>query len=180
MRRLLFVLFVFFPILVSSQEKLSFDKVINVEGVDKQSLYVGVKEWFGLTFKSAKSVIEVDDKDAALIIGNSNVDYGRSNIMYACYTGWLKFTIKIQCRDGRFRVELTNFVHEVKKGNSSGCELGMLTTAEEYGRGGLQKGYNNKVWKDLKEKAEDIANIYFARLEDVNFKNINDTNSGDW
>lgn len=180
MRKLLLVLLLSLPVVLSAQERLSFDKVINTEGVDKQSLYVGVKEWFGMNFKSAKSVIEVDDKDAALIIGNSNVEYGKSNILYACYTGWLKFSIKIQCRDGRFRVELTNFVHEIKKGNSSGCELGMLTTDEDYGKGGLQKGSNNKIWKELKEKAQDIADLYFDRLQKVDFKNVSGSGNDDW
>jgi hypothetical protein len=179
MKKVLFVLLLVATSLANAQEKLSFEKVIPVEGVDKQTLFVGIKEWIGLNFNSAKSVIEVEDKEAGLIVGKSNIEYEKSTFGYGCYGGWLNFNIRIQCRDGRFKVELTNFVHEIKKGNSDGCQLGLLTTATEYGKGGLQKKFNNNVWKDLKEKAETLSLVYFTDLSRIDFNGVSDNND-DW
>ena len=67
------ILFSFSPLF--SQEKLSFEKVIPVDSILKNQIYNGIKEWIGMNYVSAKSVIEVDDKDAGLIILSPLSDY---------------------------------------------------------------------------------------------------------
>lgn len=179
MKRILLIVLAFFPLFIYSQERLSFSKVIQADSIDKTNIYLGVKEWFGLNFVSAKSVIDVDDKDAGLIIGSGNTQFSKS-FVYACYSGWLYYTIKVQCRDGRYKVDITNFRHEIKRGNSSGCELGLLTTAEKYNQGGTQKGANNKVWKELQVKAKDLADTFFDKFDNLDFSNIGEGNDSDW
>ena len=162
--------------LISAQDNLSFNKVIQVDSTKKDIIYTGIKQWLSMNFVSSKKVIDLDDKDAGLIIVNALTDYNYGKLSYLAYNGYLKYTIKIQIKDNRYKVEVTNFVHDVKSGHSEGCALGLLTTDNEYGKGGLQKGFNNKVWLDLKVKAEAIANDVFSQLAKIKYS-LSKTNS---
>ena len=53
---------------------------------------------------------------------------------------------------------MSGITHENKPGRAADCSLGTITTAEKSGKGGLNKGSHNKIWKEVKEKAaEDFA-----------------------
>lgn len=162
-----------------AQEKLSFEKVITVDSLKKNEIYNGLKEWIGMNFVSAKTVIEVDDKEAGLIIANPLRTYSFGKLQYNCYDGNIRYSIKIQIKDGRYKVFITNFSHDINIGNASSCNLGLITTSLEYegATGWGMKSYNNKVWLDLKYKCELIANEIFTGLEKVNFS-TSKTNNG--
>jgi hypothetical protein len=164
-----------------AQEKLSFEKVIPVDSIKKNELYNGLKEWIGMDFVSAKNVIEVDDKDAGLIIVNPLKDYSFGKLQYICYDGNIRYSIKIQIKDGRFKVVVTNFMHDINPGNGANCKLGLITTALEYeGATGFgMKSYSNKVWLDLKSKCELISNDLFARIAKIDFSTSKTNNSKD-
>jgi hypothetical protein len=165
---------------VNAQDRLSFEKVIKADSVSKNDIYVSVKEWIGINYVSAKAITEIDDKEAGLIIVSPLTDYGFNNkLTYACYSGTLKYVVKFQIRDNRFKVEITNFVHDVKIGNSQGCRLGILTVAEETDSKAALKSYNDKVWADLKQKAEVLANNLFERIESIEFNNSSNSED-DW
>jgi len=166
------ILILLFLSLVShaqESERLTFSKVIPKENVDSKSIFVAVKSWFGMNFVSAKSVIEVEDKDAGLIIGNSLVPYSKGGLSYSAYEGDLKFTLKIQIKDNRFKVTVSNFLHEGTR--NPNYELGVLTTSETFTDKGMNKKFHNIVWADLKTKAEQIANKYFLDLSKIEIKN---------
>lgn len=83
-----------------------------------------------MNFVSAKGVIEVEDKDAGLLIGNSMTSYSKGGMSYSAYDSNLKYTLKIQIKDNRFKVSVTNFQHDGTR--NPNFELGVITTAEEY------------------------------------------------
>lgn len=163
-----------------SQERLSYDRVIKVDTtLTKLDIYNGLKEWFGMNFVSDKRVLEIDDKDAGLIIGNAATEYDKGGLIYLCYGGALKYTIKVQIRDGRFRVEVTNFTHSVSPGNNEGCALGLITTADS-GKKGAQKSYSDKVWRDITLKAKVISERLFAEFEQIKFGSAVDRSDDEW
>ncbi len=73
--------------------------------------------------------------------------------VYKAYEGKIDYTLKLQSKDGRFRVEMSGITHENTPGHASDCSLGVITTAEKSGKGGLNKGSHNKIWKEIKEKS---------------------------
>lgn len=154
---------------------LSFNRVINTDSVGKINIYNSIKEWVGLNFKSAKNVIQIDDKDAGMLILKGNMTYSFGGLTYMCYDGYVDYTINIKIKDNRYKVEISDFIHTVKIGNSKSCELGLVTTKELYQESGFQKGYNNKVWKHLKYKSEFFSNQIFDELnkQTINVKNTN-------
>lgn len=165
------------PSFAQPTERLNFEKVIQADSVDKQSIFIALKEWFGMNFVSAKSVIEVEDKEAGLIIGNSITPYSKGGLSYSAYDGNLKYTLKIQIKDNRFKVSVTNFLHEGTKNPNYG--LGIITTSEIYTDKGMNKKFHNNVWDDLKARAEKIANKYFLDFEAIKIKSTK-SNDEDW
>lgn len=166
-----------------AQERLSFEKVITVDSIKKNDIYNGLKEWVGMNFVSAKNVIELDDKEAGLIIVNPLRDYTIGKLQYLCYDGYIKYSIKMQIKEGRFKVVITNFMHENNPGNNSSCQLGLITTSVEYDgiSGWGYKSYNNKVWLDVKKDCELIANESFKKLGEIIFSTSKiDSKNNNW
>lgn len=81
--------------------KINFSEVVHVDGASKDDLYERAKIWFANAFVSSNSVIQLDNKEGGLIMGKGVVvqkdkHWGKS---------W-KFTIKLQMKDGRYKVEI--------------------------------------------------------------------------
>lgn len=169
MKKLLLILFAIFlanTIQAQEIEELKFTKVIQSEKeADKLALYSSLRSFVATYYHDSQNVIQMDDKDAGIIICKATSIYDAPGMMYAAYDGWLDYTLKLQTRDGRVRVEVSHFFHRNKPGNQAKAQLGVLTTAEQYADKGVQKKYHNKVWIQLKEHAEDISNKIFAEVE---------------
>lgn len=148
-----------------AQEKLTFSEVIPVENLNKADIYAALREWVATSYKSAQDVIQMDDKDAGIIICSALFEYSYGKLQYKAYEGVIKYTLKLQIKDGRFKAELSNIIHQNDKGNSPKCNLGGITTAELYTDKGLQKKFDNNVWNDIKLKSEEYAKDIFNRLK---------------
>jgi len=140
----------FIAIMAIAREPLTYSKVIQADSLDKTSIYVALRAWFSETYKSSNAVIQMDDKDAGVIIGKATTKYSYGGLVYRCYEGYVNYTVKVQIRDGRYKAEVSNINHEVLPGNSKGCILGLITTAEKHSEKGAQKAYENKVADDIK------------------------------
>lgn len=151
---------------VYSQEELTFSKVIQSETeMDKAAIHASLRSFVSTYFRDSKQVIQMDDKDAGIIICKATSIFNSPSLMLSAYEGWIDYTLKIQSRDGRARIEVSHFFHRNKPGNQAKAQLGVLTTADEYTDTGMQKKYHNKVWLLLKEKAEDVSNKTFIGVE---------------
>jgi len=166
-----------------AQEPISFEKVIKVDSIKSTIIYNGLKEWIGMNYRSAKAVIQVDDKEAGLLIISPRKEYSISKLQYLCYDGTIKYTVKFQIKEGRFKVTITNFIHENDPENKSQCQVGLITTSPEYdGQSSWgYKGPNNKIWLDVKIKSEVIANNIFSEVGKIDFsKNKVDNKTDNW
>ena len=182
MKKALFLCMLFFVATLQAQEPLSFEKVIQADSVKKDVIYNGLKEWVGMSFKSAKNVIEMDDKEAGIILLRPVSDYKMKGLTYLGFEGYLKYTIKLSLKDGRFKVVVTNFEHSVLPGNCRDCNLGLITVDEEYPYKYSfgAKGSMNKVWKDVKVKSEQIAAGYFDEISKIKFKSNSSASNNNW
>lgn len=183
---LLFALFTMFFTSSYAQDmpikELMFSTVIQSEsGADKTKLYAALRSFVATYYHNSKEVIQMDDKDAGILICKATSLFDSPSIMLSAYEGWLDYNLKLQARDGRIRIEVSRFFHHNKPGNQAKAQLGVLTTAEEYTNTGMQKKYHNKIWEMLKKHAEDISNDIFAGVEEVIKENIvTDTQEEEW
>ena len=162
---LIFILLLVASTNIYAQENLIFEKVIQSDSIGKSLLYVTINDWFASTYNSANDVIQMSDKDAGIIIGNGSMSYAKKGMSYQCYSGNIKYTIKVYVKDNRYKVVLTNFNHSAKVGHSPLCSFGGLTTADVYATKGMSKKYHNNAWSHMKVSAEQFSNGIFESLE---------------
>lgn len=181
MKKILLIMMLFCSVNVFAQEKFTLSEVIQTEGLNKSDIYAALRGWVATSFNSAQDVIQMDDKDAGIIICSALFNYNYGKMMYAAYEGVVKYTLKLQVKDGRFKAEISNVIHQNNPGNAAKCNLGLITVAEEYTNKGMQKKYDNNVWKDIKQKTTEYAATLFISLKNaaIEVKPVNDS-SEDW
>lgn len=99
----------------------------------------------------------MDDKENGKIIGKGNIRYTSKIFVGSEATkGWIRYTISIQVKSGRYKYEINDFYHEGNPLNSSGAfSFGLITSSSECPyKIGAGQGWRNKVWKDIKETIE--------------------------
>lgn len=85
-------------------EQARFEQVCNTPGLAKDKVYDKTLQWISRNFKSAKSVIEYQDRNAGTIIGNGRTNFG--NFVEIP----VSFTMEITIKDGKYRVVFDNLV----------------------------------------------------------------------
>lgn len=85
-------------------------KVIQSENnADKNSLYAALRSFMAIYYANSQNVIQMDDKDAGILIGKATSVFDSPSMMLSAYEGWLDYNLKLQARDGRVRVEVSHF-----------------------------------------------------------------------
>ena len=97
------------------------EKVVEVPTYTKDQIYTATKIWLAETFVSSKSVIEVDDKESGIIIGNANVKYPCTEGMGCLLKGdWrLNVSLRVDMKDQKFKIAFTNMSWSTPASNTS-------------------------------------------------------------
>lgn len=133
----------------------------------KDRLYKNAKVYFVDAYKSAKDVIQYDDKEEGKIIGKGFTELkgSQSILLSAWYYTWsVNFSTELFCKDGKYRYriyainikELAEFSDDRTTHNTS---LTIDDVIKNCQKGSFKKCYN-KFYKDLvisfKETIEDL------------------------
>jgi hypothetical protein len=87
--------------------KIDYSEVVQVAGANQAELYARAKLWFADTFKSAKAVVQADDKDTGIIQGTAFQDISVVAMgIPSAVKLW--YTIKIALKDGRYKYDITD------------------------------------------------------------------------
>ena len=104
---------------------LNYNEVIQIENIKKDELYLRSKQFFVDVFKSAKDVIQMDDKEAGVVIGKGFNDiYIKVIGISTPIQMW--YTIKIQSKEGRYKYEIYDIYFKSYPG-----QYGTTTTRAE-------------------------------------------------
>ncbi|WP_290452725.1 MULTISPECIES: DUF4468 domain-containing protein [Muribaculaceae] len=160
MKKIILLLALLVSLAATAQEKaLTFFDVIQVEGKNQAEIYGGLREWVATSFVNGKAVTQMEDAATGTIILRALFPFKKGGV-YCAYEGKVDYTLKLQSKDGRFRVEMSSITHENKPGRAADCSLGLITTAEKSGKGGINKSAHNKIWKEIKAKSAE----YFSEI----------------
>jgi len=165
---------------LSAQETLSFEKVIKTDSVGKKIIFATINDWFATTYNSSNDVIQMNDKDAGILIGKGLFEYNSNRHPFFSqyeYDGNIKYTIKIYVKDNRYKVVLTDFEHLGDLTRPS-YSFSIITTAEDSGYKGPYQKFHNENWRDIKLECEEYSKDIFTSLENKT-KNIKVETSGD-
>jgi hypothetical protein len=190
MKTTVFFACVFCVVLLKSQTEINipvcektgnvfYEKVIQVPDKSKDLIYIKIKQWIPLQFRTAKDVIEADDKNNGVIVlkGASDVtiETGFGNVVRAMF-----FTISVYIRDERFKIEVSNIYYENYPDKSNNFKTDR-TSAEEMMLS--KKMHNNKgeprrVNISYRENTNRIVNYILTNIEE--FTNEKNSFESDW
>jgi hypothetical protein len=87
----------------------TFDGVFEVPSTPKDKIYSSTKIWIAETFRSAKAVIEYDNKEEGTLIGNGVIKYPCSGLDAMVKGDWsASFTMRVDVKDNKFKITFTN------------------------------------------------------------------------
>lgn len=103
------------PSFAAKGDKLSeVQQVIEFNGLKKDKIYNGSRQWVATKFRSAQNVIQMDDKENGIIIGKGNFNYPCSGWQCLSYDGHtVQFTVKIEAKDNKARITFNDLVHHI-------------------------------------------------------------------
>lgn len=95
---------------------LTYTQVVEAPGKTKEQLYVLINYWYTSTFNSGKAVIQLNDKDAGVIIGRGYIDGVAGHVGgMTTYKVNLTPVIKTDIKEGKIRITYTVPFYEVEK-----------------------------------------------------------------
>lgn len=156
------------PLLSPAQSPVVYTDVVNVDGVTKEQLFIRTREWFNNTFKSAKDVFQILDKESGELAGKGSMTVhavwqylGKKTIYYL-----VDFSLSIRVKDSKYKYEIKNLnVSDYV----SGINFGLITSSDEYPERTpfVPKKKANNLWKDIKEDTDIhvkrlIASLYIS------------------
>jgi Domain of unknown function (DUF4468) with TBP-like fold len=160
---------------------LAFSEVVAVEGATKDQLYSAALAWLGDTFRSAKTVLDVKDKDAGRLVAKPSLAYApKVFVGSARIKGSVRYAVTVEAKDGKYRYTIDGFTHEGTPGPGGGpASFGLLTTDAKcpYAVDGPTSGGKQETWEHLKALVKTEADTLTVSLK----KRMADaTKAGNW
>ena len=169
-KALLFIALVTMIMVGHAQKPLTYDYVIQKEGATADQIYTALVDWIATNFKAVDGDF-YRDKEEKMITKDVMFDFSTSRLALLCYCGKITYKLKFQCRDGRFKMEMTNFSHDVKPGNSQSCILGLIYDQPQRIHNG---SYDESAWEKIKEACDEEAARLKSTLEALTINPAND------
>jgi hypothetical protein len=163
-------------------ENISLSKVFKTDSLlKKDQLYSIGTEWFVNVFKNPKLVMQMQDRDAGVIIGKcslSTIDTLKPALSNPIYTeAQVNYNIKISFKDGRIKYDIYGFItkygNEVKRGN---IQISNIPSAGLISKKKLLD-YYTKSYKNL--QLSSLAECEFISRSIENYF-ANSKNKSDW
>jgi hypothetical protein len=152
--KIIVTLFIFMSMTIFGQDKLTYTEVIQVDSISKKELYNRAKLWFANAYNSANDVLQLENKENGQIIGKAIMKYNPTVFVGSAATkGSIKYTIKIFVKEGRYKYEIIDFIHDPYGSQYGKSSMGLLTNSEECPnpKKGAKK-WSHKVWRDIKNQ----------------------------
>ncbi len=148
------------PPIDETTKKISFTEVVNVDKGEKSKMSTKAKQWA----ESKGYVIKSITLESMNATGKLNVSYP-SVVKGKMENGQVKFDIIIQFKDGKYKYNFTNFIHEGLKGKSNGGALELVEA--ECGRAQIANGSWNKIKSDTFVELEKIIPELKGNLTEI-------------
>lgn len=128
--------------------KLDLVEVVPVEGVSADDLYNRAEMWISQAFKNPDRVVKYKNKESHQLILNPETPFRYSKLSGSeGVKGPIAYTIKINTREGRYRLEITDCYHK-----AAIYGFGLLTTDSvllEPKHKGITLKWQQNVWTEL-------------------------------
>lgn len=165
----------------NAQSPVIYSEVIQVDSVSKNELYSRAKIWFVKTYKSSKDVLQLDDKEDGKIIGKAVMKYVPSFLSGSSATkGYINYTISVFVKEGRYKYEITDFMHDPDGFETAPYSVNLITTEGVCPNPkAMAKKWSDRVWVDIKDQIDRNTLALVADLK-KNMSKEQSSGSDDW
>lgn len=155
------------PFNYNDDKRIEYSEVIQVEKASKNDLFNAARLWFADTFKSSDKVLELDDRESGTLVGRGwmTVDNG------GLATRQLWTSIKIQCKEGRYKYTIYDIEQHYRAGNSMvSQDLENARLAKSPKIGGNEKRFKASIIEALQSLCDGIKeSVKVSASEDDNW-----------
>jgi hypothetical protein len=147
-----FLFLMAFYAITAKADPVIYKNVVEVSGT-KDQLYQRARRWFSENFKDSKEVLTIQDKESGELAGNGAMKFYSSTHWGSDGTkGYIRYRISILVKDGKYKYEITDFVHEGNRLNTLDLSFGLITDSEECPKHlpSQRKRWEDKLWKEIK------------------------------
>lgn len=176
---ILFIVLSLFSFTLNAQEseKLSFVEIVPVEGVSSDELYNRAEIWIATAFRNPDKVTKYRNAEnhQIILMPRLNFQYSKT-VGKAAASGTIEYTMKINTRDGRYRVEVTDCYHNASSG------FGLLTVDTVLTKCRLKLTtlkWEQQVWNEVQAAINREVLLLFNTLKQ-NMVIIDAGQSEDW
>lgn len=149
-------------------QPLSYSYVIQKEGATAEQIYNALMDFIATDFLATDGDF-YRDKEQFVITKDVSVKF-KPNVYTRVYDGTIRYKLKFQCRDGRFKMEMTNFTHTshgTSKASGDQYTFGLIKNEFEDLHNMTPKSYNEKIWKQIMEICEAEAETMKTKMESL-------------
>jgi hypothetical protein len=181
MKKLIFVLLFLLPLVAFSQldnNPIIFTEVVKVDSNStKNDLFNAARAWFNTAFVSSKDVLQIIDKENGELSGKGVIKYSNGFPGSETTYGEIRFSVSVFVKEGRYKYEFANFIHEGSPHDGYGAyNFGLITNAitcnvVQWGKP-TQK-WKDKIWNDIKSRINETIPQLIASLKDAMSKKLN-------
>lgn len=155
---------------VDPESKLiTYSEVVQIDNVSKDELYSRANEWFAKYYKSANAVLQMNNQENGKLVGKPLTTVFVTALGREYEIGHVKYTITISCKDGRYKYEITDFMHD-----AGAIQTGSVGPLEKEKTGMLSP--NNKQWHQIKENTNEKMLALIADMK----KSMSTKTEADW
>lgn len=101
-------------------------RIVKADSLTAKQLYHRAKLFFSETFKSAKAVIDLDDPESFTIVGKGILIAKVMTPIGIASDMHIGVTMRIECKDGRFRYSISNIMVKPQKSGWGDWEVEAL------------------------------------------------------
>lgn len=145
----------------------SVSEVVQCDSMTASDIYLKARLFIASAYKSAQHVTQLEDDKAKTIVIKALVPFVFRWAGIPTPYGHINYTVTISCKDGRYKVEISNFYHT--HSNPNGRDGGALEQ-------NIGIGFTKKTWEQAKEAALSEALIIKSQLR----KTIVEKKSDNW
>lgn len=137
--------------------KIIYSGVVQMQGYNQKDLYKAARAWVTKAYSSNRILNQFyDDENASILLQLYMINYWDFD---TSVTGYIHYTLKIECKDGRYRYTFTDFVH-VHPDETNICDGGPLENEKyvctDYFMSHPLLAANKKdFWQDIKKNTNE-------------------------
>lgn len=165
---------VFIDSITTIGNDIIYEKIIIVEGMTKDQIFINLRQMFADIFKDSKYVLEINDKETGQLMGKGSMKIQRKSGIFWEHNN-VSFTINIMVKEGRFKFRISSFRSEIvtdvllTNDGPSSRDYYMYDVYQSYlGKGRYSKGIMKMTKSYLKGLLEDMLKVTFTMEAYIN------------